>query len=123
MASVTSHLTVDSVSEVSTKFGMPGDYIVNSDSPKNKGFYKGCVLFNDPHDGLYGKGRYLVQNKGLVLYAIDHPLPDTVTGGNDTEKAIILAIAMQASVLAASSCFYTTRLQEHCMLCFYELHT
>ena len=45
---------------------------------------------------MFGGGRYLVQNKGLVLHACDNPLP-AMAAANATEKAIILAIAMQAS--------------------------
>ena len=73
--------------------------------------FMGCVRINNQHNGLYGQGRFLVQNKGLILSAIDKPLPDRVTGGNLTEKAIILAIAMQASAPAAASCLCLPWLQ------------
>ena len=99
VASRTSQLDINTEGDVYSKFGMPGDYI-----KKGKWPYGGLVIKKDKHDGLYGKGRYLVQNKGLVLGAIHNPLPK-MTGGNETEKAIILAIAMQASTLSASSCF------------------
>lgn len=115
MVPVTSQLVVNSVSDIERKFGKSGDYIVNCILPNDKGPYKGLVLVKVPHNRLYGNGRFLVQNKGLVLDAIDNPLPDSVTGGNDTEKAIILAIAMQASALSDPSCLCGLWLQAHWM--------
>ena len=95
-------LVIDHPNEVYNHFGQPGDLVMNgagSDKP-----YKGPGHKNTTHDGMYGSGRYLVQNKGLILYACGNPLFDaaTVDPANDTEKAIILAIAMQASTLACS---------------------
>ena len=101
VATATPQLDVNSVSDIIDKFGVPGDHIVKPNSPSTKGRYQKCVQKTVKNDGLYGRGRYLVQNKGLVLGAIDKPLPG-MRKGNDTEKAVILAIAMQASAFFRS---------------------
>ena len=100
----TPHLVVNDVDSIMTMFGQPGDFVINGIGHEysiNEYPYKGPASLNSRHDGMYGSERYLAQNKGLVLYACGSPLPNTVEGANDTEKAIILAIAMQASALAA----------------------
>ena len=110
VASRPSQLDINTEGDVYSKFGMPGDYVKQGKWP-----YGGLVIKRDRHDGRYGRGRYLVKNKGLVLGAIDDPLPK-MAGGNETEQAIILAIAMQASTLSASSCF--CEIPCKCMGCY-----
>ena len=100
------HLVIESQNDVSYHFGQSGDFVSNgighvyiiNNAPQTP--FKGKVIKNVPNNGLYGAGRLLVQNKGLMLWACDNPLPATIDKANATEKAVILAIAMQASILA-----------------------
>jgi len=105
-------LNINTVQEVNDNFGQPGDYVVNGKGHVYKINGVDRIPYNsDPaprtfkHDSLgegalYGPGRFLVQNKGLVLEATGSPLPDSVEKANETEMTIILAIAMQASTSA-----------------------
>ena len=98
----TPYLVVDDPREVAHRFGQPGNFVDKGREP-----YKGAGYKKTPHNdlkpgALYGPGRYLVQNKGRVLYAAAKPFPEgAVKAANQTEQAIILAIAMQASPSSA----------------------
>ena len=110
-------LVIDTTDDVHLHFGQFGDFVKNGTSYKYKTkhdgwqeLYKGRVIKDHPSDyqvqlpepPLYGPGRYLVQNKGLVLWACISPLPDGTGEANETEQAIILAIAMQARASAVT---------------------